>query len=133
MSYMRQGSVENPTIRLSDFWSKCSSESCSYLPSIKCNQDFINSLDLPAFITPCTKCVSGPYQMHLYVHVCGRPPQSMFPISTTRRNMNICITKHCYFFYHFTRHYYFFFSHLGDFTDNYYSFFCSPHNLKQGH
>ena len=26
VSYMRQGSVENPTIRLSDFWSKCSSD-----------------------------------------------------------------------------------------------------------
>ena len=26
MSYMRQGSIENPTIRPSDFWSKCSSE-----------------------------------------------------------------------------------------------------------
>ena len=48
-------------------------EICSYLPSINCNQDFIDSLDFPGFITPCTRCVSGPYQMHVYVHVCGRP------------------------------------------------------------
>ena len=43
---MRQGSVENPTIRLSDFWSKCSSETLRMQQEAKPGMDIIPDLDL---------------------------------------------------------------------------------------